>query len=138
MNRPTGVTILAVIGIIYGIFTLLIAILGVLGLGLLASGAFSARIHYSTGKLIYATISDVVLGTLYLVFGIGAFQLKGWGWTAGVVALVLDILRNIVSVVMRGFSVGALVVPIITIVIALGLLWYLFRPNVRSAFGKAA
>jgi hypothetical protein len=134
MKRPVGVTILAVIAIIYGIFTLLLALLGLLGSVLLASGTYSAAVHYSPGTLAYATISDTILGVLYLVFGIGAFLLKGWAWTTGVVALALDILRNIVSVFMRGFSV----VPIITIVIALVLLWYLFRPNVRAAFGKGA
>jgi hypothetical protein len=136
MKRPIGVTILAVIAIIYGIFSLLLALLGLLGSALLASGASGAAIKYSAGTLVYATISDAILGILYLVFGIGAFQLKGWAWTVGVVALALDILRNIVSIVMRGFSV----IPIITIVIALLLLWYLVRPNVRAAFGfgKAA
>ena len=134
MKRPVGVTILAVIAIIYGIFSLLLALLGLLGSALLAAGVAGAAIKYSPGALVYATISDAILGVLYLVFGIGAFQLKGWAWTVGVVALALDILRNVVSVVMRGFSV----IPIITIVIALVLIWYLFRLNVRTAFGKAA
>jgi hypothetical protein len=138
MKRPAGITILAVIAIIYGIFTLLVALLGLLGLALATTAAYGATIHYSTGMLVYATISDIILGILYLVFGFGAFQLKGWAWTAGVAALVLDVVRNIVSVVIRGFSAGAIVIPIITIVIALVLLWYLFRPNVRAAFGKAA
>ena len=138
MKRPVGVTILAVIAIIYGIFSLLLALLGLLGTALLASGTYSSAIHYSAGTLAYATISDAVLGILYLAFGIGAFPLKGWAWTTGVVALVLDVVRNIVGVVIRGFSASTIVVPIITIVIALVLLWYLFRPNVRAAFGKAA
>ena len=137
MKRPIGVTILAVIAIIYGIFSLLLALLGLLGSALLASGTYSAAVKYSAGTLAYATISDAVLGILYLAFGIGAFRLKGWAWTTGVVALVLDILRNIVSLVIRGSSAGSIVVPIVTIVIALVLLWYLFRPNVRAAFGKA-
>ena len=134
MKRPAGVTILAVIAIIYGIFRLLVALLGLLGLGLAASGY---AVKYSTGILVYATILDVVFGIAYLAFGFGAFSLRGWAWTTGVVALVLDILRNIVSIVMRGFSAGT-IIPIITIVIALVLLWYLFRPNVRAAFRKAA
>ncbi len=138
MKRPIGVTILAVIAIIYGIFSLLLALLGLLGSALLASGTYAAAVHYSAGTLIYATISDAVLGILYLAFGIGALQLKGWAWTTGVVALVLDVVRNIVGVVIHGFSASSIVVPSITIVIALLLLWYLFRPNVRAAFGKAA
>jgi hypothetical protein len=135
MKRPVGVTILAVIGIIYGIFSLLLALLGLLGTAFLASGM--GHVQYAAGALAYATISDAVLGILYLAFGIGAFQLKGWAWTVGVVALALDIVRQIVGLVIQGFSVSKSVIAIITIVIALLVLWYLFRRNVRSAFGKA-
>ncbi len=138
MKRPVGVTILAVLAIIYGIFSLLLALLGLLGLALAASGVGNVATRYSTGNLVYATISDAVLGILYLAFGIGAFQLKRWAWTAGVVVLVLDVVRSIVGVVIQGFSASKIVGPSITIVITLVVLWYLFRPNVRAAFGKAA
>jgi hypothetical protein len=143
MKRPVGVTILAVIGIIYGIFSLLLALLGLLGTALLASGlgnlaTRASASRYSPGTLVYATISDAVLGILYLAFGIGAFQLKGWAWTAGVVALVLDVIRQLVGFVIQGAGSSRIVSASITIVIALLLLWYLFRPNVRAAFGKAA
>jgi hypothetical protein len=136
MKRPVGVTILAVITIIYGIFSLLLALLGLLGSALLASGV--GNVKYTAGTLAYATIADAVLGILYLTFGIGAFRLKGWAWTAGVVALVLDVVRQIVGFVIQGFSASRIVGPIITIVIALLVLWYLFRPHVRAAFGRSA
>ncbi|HXM56410.1 MAG TPA: hypothetical protein VOB72_13535, partial [Candidatus Dormibacteraeota bacterium] len=117
----------------------LLALLGLLGSALLASGVAGAAIRYSAGTLAYATISDVVLGTLYLAFGVGAFRLKGWAWTAGIAALVLDVVRQIVGVVfIRGFTASRIVGASITIVIALVLLWYLLRPNVRTAFGRAA
>ena len=137
MKRPVGVTILAVIAIIYGIFSLLLALLGLLGSALIASGVGNVAARYSAGTLVYATITDAVLGILYLAFGIGAFSLKRWAWTTGVVALVLDVVRQIVGVVLHGFSASNAVGFIITIVIALVVLWYLFRPNVRTAFGFA-
>ncbi len=136
MKRPIGVTILAVLAIIYGVFSLLLALLGLLGSALLASGIAAATIKYSAGTLAYATIADGVLGVLYLVFGIGAFQLKGWAWTTGVVALALDVIRTVVGIVLQGFSVSKIVVAGITLVILLGALWYLVRPTVRAAFGK--
>ena len=138
MKRPVGVTILAVLAILYGIFSLLLALLALLGLALAASGVGNVATRYSTGNLVYAAISDPVLGILYLAFGIGAFSLKGWAWTTGVVALVLDVVRQIVGVVMHGFSASNIVGFIITIVVALVVLWYLFRPNVRAAFRQAA
>ena len=138
MKRPTGITILAVIAVIYGIFNLLLALLGLLGSALKASGVGAAAIRYSAGTLAYATISDAVLGILVLAFGIGAFRLKGWAWTTGVAALVLEVVRQIVGTVIQGLGAGTIVRGGITIVIALLLLWYLFRPNVRAAFGVTA
>jgi hypothetical protein len=138
MKRPVGVTILAVIAVIYGIFNLLLALLGLLGSALLASRVAGAAIKYSAGTLAYATISDAVLGIVFLAFGIGALRLKGWAWTTGIAALVLELVRQIVGVVIQGLGVGTIIRDSITIVIALVLLWYLFRPNVRAAFGTAA
>ena len=139
MKRPTGVTILAVIAIIYGVISLLVSLLGILGLVLIASGVTRVATTYGgTGNLTYAVIGDVILGTLYLVFGIGALRLKRWAWTTGVVALVLDALRQIVGVaIVQGFSASKLVAVILTVVVAAVALWYLFRPNVRVAFGFA-
>jgi hypothetical protein len=139
MKRPTGVTIVAIIAIIYGIFSLLLVFLGLVGIALEASGAAalagrSVAGRYDVGTLAYAVIWDAVLGILYLVFGIGAFMLKGWAWTVGVVVLVLEVVRNIIGYFISGFSP----ISIITGVIALLLLWYLLRPNVRAAFGKPA
>jgi uncharacterized membrane protein len=142
MQRPVGVTILAVIAIIYGIFSLLLALLGLLGEALLASGfgnlaSRASASGLSAGLLAYAAIVDAVLGILYLVFGIGAFSLKRWAWTAGVVVLVLDVVRQIVGFVIQGVNTNKIIIASITIVIALVLLGYLFRPNVRAAFGFA-
>lgn len=137
MKRPVGITILAVLAVIYGVFSLLLALLGLLGSALLASGVGAASIKYSSGTLVYATISDALLGILYLAFGIGAFRLKGWAWTMGVAVLVLEIVRQIVGVVIQGFS-ATRIVGGITVVIAIVLLWYLFRPSVRAAFGRVA
>ena len=137
MKRPTGVTILAVLAVIYGVFSLLLALLGLLGSALLASGVGAAAIRYSAGTLVYATISDTVIGVLFLAFGIGAFRLRGWAWTVGVAALVLEVVRQVAGFVIQGFS-ATKIVGGITVVIALVVLWYLVRPNVRAAFGRAA
>ena len=137
MKRPTGVTVLAVIAIIYGIFNLLLALLGLLGSALLASRVAATAIKYSAATLAYATISDALLGIVFLAFGIGALRLKRWAWTTGIAALALDLVRQLVGFAI-GFNVGTIVRDSITIVIVLGVLWYLFRPNVRGAFGSAA
>ncbi len=138
MKRPVGVTIIAVIAIIYGIFSLFLALLALLGQAILASGLAHRAVSYSAGTLAYAMITDAVLGILYLAFGIGAFQLKRWAWATGVGALVLDVVRQIVGIIIHGFSASNAVGFIITIVVAVVVLGYLFRPHVRAAFGRAA
>lgn len=138
MKRPVAITVLAAIAVIYGIFNLLLALLGLLGSALLASHVAAGAIKYSAGILAYATISDAVLGILFLAFGIGALRLKGWAWTTGIVVLVLELVRQVVGVVIQGFSAGTIARDSITVVIAVVLLWYLFQPSVRAAFGRAA
>ncbi|SRR5579875_1672273 len=138
MKRPVGVTTLAVVAIIVGIFYLLLALLGVVGLALESSGIPTTASGVGTATLVYATISDAILGILSLAFGIGAFRLEGWAWITAVIALVLYGIRAALDVVMQGFRAERMVVSGITIVIVLLLLWYLSRPNVRAAFGRAA
>jgi hypothetical protein len=138
MKRPVGVTILAVIAIVYGVFNLLIALLGLLGTALKASGVGAAAIKFSAGTLVYATISDALLGILLLAFGVGALQLKRWAWAAGVAALVLEVVRQIVGVVMQGLRAGTIVRGGITVALVALLIWYLLRPNVSGAIGRAA
>ena len=137
MKRPTGITIVAVIAIVFGVFSLLLALLGLLGSALLASRVAAAAIKYSAGTLAYATISDAVIGILFLAFGIGAWRLNGWAWTAGIIALVVEIVRDVAGVVMQGFKPGRSIIQGASIVIAVIVLWYLFRPNVRGAFRTA-
>jgi hypothetical protein len=133
MQRPVGLTIIAILAIILGIFDLLLAFLGLVGIGLKSSGLSSTAVSYSVGTLVYAIISDAILGALALAFGIGAFRLKRWALATGVVTIALNIVRDIVSVVVQGFGTLSVIRAIITIIIALAILWYLLRPHVRAA-----
>jgi hypothetical protein len=130
MKRLGGVTILAVIAILLGSYYLLLALLNLLT----AFGVGATSIRYSLGGLVYTTIISAVFGALCLAFGIGASSLKGWAWTVGVVTLVLSVVSQMVGVVRYGFSA----INAVAFIIVLLLLWYLFRPHVRAAFGRTA
>ena len=71
----------------------------------------------------------VLVAVLDLVFAYGSWTLKSWAWPLGVglelVALVLAVLR-----LGRGVPGSHLAV----MVLAIGILWYLYRPEVRVAF----
>ena len=127
MARPTGVTILAILAAIGGVFGLL-AGLAALGFGsiLAAAGAESyGGLAFIAGLLI------LVQSALALAFAYGAWTLKPWAWTLGVAAWVLSLVLSAWAVL-----TGDVSSQIISIVIAAIILYYLFTPQVKAAFGR--
>ena len=120
-ERPLGVTILAVLAIISGILGLLGGV-ALLGLGAAGLGGVAAIM----GILV------LVLAVLELAFGFGAWTLQPWAWTLGVASQVLS-RCHCRDIAMGGSITG----QIVGIIIAAVILYYLFTPPVRQAFGKA-
>lgn len=120
MNRPLGVTIIAILLIVGGIVGILEALdyLGVLDL-------FGLDDNSGVG------IGILIVAAANLLVGFGFWGLQSWAWT---VAVVVTILRLIGAVV--GFFVGGVAGGIFGLVIVVIILWYLFRPEVKAAFGK--
>jgi hypothetical protein len=140
VKRPLVLTILAILAIIGGVISLIGALLDLVGGGVAASGALAGYGVAATSAtyFAYSAIASAVLGILYLAFGIGTFMSKSWAWTAGVVGLGLGAVNSVITLVLSGFGAGAIVGAIIALIIYAILLWYLFRPNVRAAYGLAA
>ncbi len=127
-ERPLGVTILAVLAIIGGIFGLLGAI-ALLGLGAVATGVDGGL----GGITLLLGVAFLVLALLELAFGFGAWTLKPWAWTLGVASQVLSLILIVINIA-TGSPITS---QIVGIIIAAVILYYLFTPNVRAAFGKA-
>ncbi|MDQ6692904.1 MAG: hypothetical protein M3014_00555 [Chloroflexota bacterium] len=121
-QRPTGITILAVLAIIGGVFGVLGAV-ALMGLGAVGAGGLAVAI--GGGLLVQAILN--------LAFGFGAWTLKPWAWTLGIVSQVISLLLAVLAIV-NGTAIGSEIVPI---VIAGAILYYLFTPGVKRAFGKA-
>lgn len=142
MNRPTGVTVLGWIAIVFGIFGVLAGLFGAIGsLGALAWGAASlgaAGVRTGAPITLYAGIGVAVslwlliMSILEIVFGAGTLGLRPWAWTIGVWWCYISAVGNLLSIFSRGNFFGAL----IGILVAIALLYYLFREDVRAAFGK--
>jgi hypothetical protein len=128
-QRPTGVTILAVLAIIGGVLGILFGLLAVLGGGLVAASLDAGA---GTLIIIFAIIS-IVIGVLYLAFGIGAWGLKPWAWMLGVIGAGLSLLSSIAQMILTQ-DIGG---NILGIIIAGVILFYLFTPPVKAAFGRA-
>lgn len=120
-QRPTGVTVLAILAFIGGIL-LIIAGLGSFSLSATLGGFFGAL-----GVILLIT------GVLELVLGYGFWTLKPWAWTLGMALEVIGIIEALIYIA-KGVSVGS---QVIDILISAGIIYYLTRPHVRQVFGRA-
>lgn len=154
-NRPLGVTIIAILRIIGGI----ILLLG--GIGLVTIAPFVGQLNVnttssttdngvpvtpngtginlsnnSTSFLFFAAFIGVI-GSILIVLGIASFLVawgllkgKGWAWTVTIIITIISLVFNALSIVSG--NIGAIVGIIIDGVI----IYYLYRPNVKSYFGR--
>jgi uncharacterized membrane protein (DUF2068 family) len=127
MQRPTGVTIIAVLAAIGGVFGLL-ASLALLGF----SGAIAAATGLG-GFVFVAGLIVLVYSVLSLVLAYGFWTLKPWAWPLGVGVEVLGIVQAVLQFMNDTRQFVSLVV---SIAIAGVVLWYLFQPHVKAAFGR--
>jgi hypothetical protein len=119
-TRPTGITILAVLA---GIGGVLMAIAGIalFVLGAVAFGGLGALLG----------IAFLAVAALYLAFCVGALQMKPWAWPLGVVGAVASIILSVLQLLGGDLS------QIIGIAIAGAILYYLWQPGIKAAFGQA-
>jgi uncharacterized membrane protein (DUF2068 family) len=147
-NRPLGVTIIAILRIIGGI----ILLLG--GIGLVTIAPFVGQLNVNTTSsttdngtginlsnnntsfLFFAAFIGVI-GSILIVLGIASFVVawgllkgKGWAWTVTIVITIISLVFNALSILSG--NIGAIVGIIIDGVI----IYYLYRPNVKSYFGR--
>ena len=131
-RRPLSVTVLAVLAGVGGVAS----VLGVL------AGAVIHGLGSLDGIETIIVLGAVVLAALYLALAYGAWTLKPWGWSLGVVAGVGSIVY-MTAVLVRGWSdllvdaPALAVVGLLVVAIAAVGLFVWFRPEVRRAFGGA-
>jgi len=126
MQRPLGVTIIAAVLAVSGVFNVVVGLdgAGILDLGLGTSGTEAQGWGYIIGGIV----------TILVSFGL--YTLAGWSWTVATVVLVIRIALDVWAMIALGFGTAAGISAIIQAVISALILWYLFTPGVRSAFGR--
>ena len=123
MKRPFGVTVIAVLALISGLFGLCLPVLVFMGstlLGPLAVVGVAAGIFLIIGPV------------LQLVFSYGAFNLRSWAWYLGLISsgiTVLGVIINLFNGASFWTAVWGSILPIVIFI-------YLLTPNVRQSFGK--
>jgi len=138
MERPTGVTILAVLALIGAGLSVLAALLVLLG------GAMVANMASRPGFGMMAGVGGVIIGVfllgvaaLYAVVGAGFLKLQNWARILVVVLCGLGALFNALGVLtsLLHFHVVLVVWHGILVAIDVWIVVYLLNPRVKQAFG---
>ena len=127
MSRPVGVTVVAIVMAVLGVFTLL---LGLEGAGVTN---FGLKQLAPQGGLYANTV--IISGILTLIASFGLFTLARWAWYLAVIVLIIRVVADVFGLVSYGLSNTYGGVTIADAAITIFFLWYFLRPEVRSAFG---
>jgi hypothetical protein len=126
MQRPTGITILAILAAIAGVFGLLGG-LALIGLGGTATGGLG-------GFVVIIGFILLIYSVLSLDLAYGFWTLQPWAWTLGVGLEIAGIVINLLQFLNNTSNIFN---AIFSIAINLVVLWYLYQPNVKAAFGRS-
>jgi hypothetical protein len=127
MSRPIGVTVVAIVMMVLGVFTLL---LGLEGAGVTN---FGLKQLAPQGGLYANTV--IISGILTLIAAFGLFTLAQWAWYLAVIVLIIRAVADVFGLVSYGLSNTYGGVTIADAAVTIFFLWYFLRPNVRAAFG---
>lgn len=139
MERPTGVTVLAILNFLGAACMVMVGLLFMLGLGLAGLGAG----QQSAGGMAFLMGLGAVAGVIFLIIaivvGIGLWRLRNW-------ARILTIILAAISLVplLPGLMFSMLSLEIFSMMVQLvfagfygWIIWYMVRPHVKRAFGAA-
>ncbi len=125
MNRPFGVTLLAIIFAAAGLTYIM------LGFQMTTAVTFGP-LQTGSGAWIYGWLV-VITGVAFWAGGLAAWRLQPWGWMLGMILAIFGIVEAVFALL----GTGSLNYALATTAFPLILLWYLNRASVRRAFGMA-
>ncbi len=143
MERPAGVTVLAVLLMIFAAFAAFagLAFL-VLGLGggaaLQMRGANTGMSAMIAGMGALGGVFLLGLAAVYVVVGVGLLKLLNWARVVTLVLVGLGLLFAAIGLLTAviHFRVGMFGSRLIVAGIDVWIIWYLLRPDVKQAFGQ--
>ena len=124
-TRPSGIRILAVMVAVAGTVTLLA---GVTYMGLAGNVGAPATLG-GLGSVLAPLL--LLTGIVDLAFAYGAWTLKPWGWTVGLISAGLMMVSALIRVGDNPSS------AVISIAISAAIIFYLNKSAVKAAFGRA-
>jgi hypothetical protein len=139
MQRPTGVTVLAILCFIGAAFLLMGGLLSFAGGGLMA-----AALRSSLPPGVVAGVAGVigviflVIAALYFITGYGLWALKPWGRMLTIILTSLALFFGVLGLLggMLHFAIFLVMWRIFWCAVDVLVLWYMFTPEVKRAFGE--
>lgn len=128
--RPMGITILAVLSAIGGVLAILGGI-ALIGIGGVAGASTGQAALFGLGAIF--GLLALATGIANLAFAYGAWTLQPWAWTLGVALQVISIALAVLAVI-GGSDISG---QILGVAISAIILYYLFQPTIKAAFGRA-
>lgn len=142
-QRPTGVTLLAILNILVGALLILGALALFLSMAVAGDPVFQDALADSNVPEWFMDQLSLVLGVmgaLFLIFGVLALAVsygflngKGWSWYLAVIYGFLSIGITVISTILTGGLSDFLMLGI-SIIIPVLIMVYLFQPNVKAWF----
>ncbi len=126
MNRPAGITVIAILALLSGLFGLCWPTL------VLTGSTFLGPIFGTVGVI--ASIFLIVGPILQIIFAYGAFKLSSWAWYLGLISTGITVVGVIINL-FDGASIGSALWGSIWAII---IFIYLLNPKVREAFGTTS
>jgi hypothetical protein len=148
MQRPAGVTVIAVLDFIGAAFCVIGGLLMFAGGAMLGSlfgaaatangapGAAPAAGLFA-GIGIFAGVIALAFAALAVFVALGLLKLKNWARMTTIVLSALGLLLSIPGL-LNGFRGGPIVMTIIVLAYYIWTIWYMLQPNVKAAFGQPA
>src|SRR5688572_15038028 len=131
-QRPTGLTILAVLFLVAGAFTFLAGITTLETALAQASGPILTDL-----EALFIPLGIEILCIASFVVALGLFTVKSWWvWLVAVVLSTIGLVVNVVSLVIPNMFTIVVAGALVGIAINAIVLYYLSRKNVRQYFGN--
>jgi hypothetical protein len=128
LNRPIGVTIIAVVAALNGIVLTLAGVSNLLNLKFPLLGELQVQ---STG------IAALIAGLIWLLLMWGFWSGGSWARMLGVIWSGLSIALGVWIIVTHLSTISAVLVPVLSaILVPLIVFWYLRTPGVKAFFAR--
>lgn len=138
-KRPRGITVIGIMNVIGGPFAFFVGVCFVLLIPNMDKNpeAYQSGLWYLTGWLGYpVAVGITLMGIGSTIAGAGLLKGKQWAWKLTIGLSFMGIAHAAVLAISKIGDLFNVVNMIISVVIDVIILYYLYRPSVKAYFGK--